>query len=385
MSPDNSKSELGPLPAHFKKENVRVICCDIDGTTIRKDHTVSKRTINAFHYLRKNHPDVQIMFATGRPASAAGNIAPLLKDETDGKDSAPKGKGNAVIGVYLNGSLVLEHADGTVKSATTGIDLTNGQPVEYDPSLADKVTGGDTSFKGPWYAYIDTTRLHILHERRLLPKDAIWYLNYAETYNLTIIAYCGNEIVTPNRYDAVFEHTFAAGEPRAIYDKDLKGKVERGELVPHKFALVSMDFARMDDVERSLGVEEGDVVEAGRDGKHNFIPHASLGPRPRDTTKLLRLGKDRLEVMHVDASKAAALQTLCKSNKLGTGKVSMSHVMAFGDGFNDIEMVQEAGMGVAMANGEEPLRKIADFVSATNDEDGVARVLEKVFDIEWKD
>ncbi len=59
--------------------------------------------------------------------------------------------------------------------------------------------------------------------------------------------------------------------------------------------------------------------------------------------------------------------------------VSAADVLAFGDMPNDLEMVQWVGHGVAMANGHPSLRAVADEVTASNDEDGVALVLERWF------
>lgn len=54
-------------------------------------------------------------------------------------------------------------------------------------------------------------------------------------------------------------------------------------------------------------------------------------------------------------------------------------VVCFGDMPNDIEMLQWAGLGVAMGNAREEVKDAADEITATNDEDGVARVLERWF------
>ena len=51
--------------------------------------------------------------------------------------------------------------------------------------------------------------------------------------------------------------------------------------------------------------------------------------------------------------------------------------MACGDGDNDIVMLREAGFGVAMANGEEKVKEVADYITLSNEEDGVADVIEK--------
>ena len=51
--------------------------------------------------------------------------------------------------------------------------------------------------------------------------------------------------------------------------------------------------------------------------------------------------------------------------------------MAIGDSPNDIEMVQDAGFGVAMENSIPLLKEKADYITLSNNDDGVAEVLEK--------
>ena len=54
-----------------------------------------------------------------------------------------------------------------------------------------------------------------------------------------------------------------------------------------------------------------------------------------------------------------------------------SEIIACGDGYNDLSMIQYAGLGVAMGNGVLPVRKAAKYITLSNDEDGVAHVVEK--------
>lgn len=52
-------------------------------------------------------------------------------------------------------------------------------------------------------------------------------------------------------------------------------------------------------------------------------------------------------------------------------------LMACGDGFNDVSMIRYAGVGVAMGNAQQAVKDVADFVTLTNDEDGVAHAIER--------
>ena len=57
--------------------------------------------------------------------------------------------------------------------------------------------------------------------------------------------------------------------------------------------------------------------------------------------------------------------------------VPLVNVAAFGDDYNDVEMLRECGVGVAVANSIDEVKAIADYVCGDCDEDGVARWLEE--------
>lgn len=79
-----------------------------------------------------------------------------------------------------------------------------------------------------------------------------------------------------------------------------------------------------------------------------------------------------LEVMPQNIDKAYSLGKLLE--KLGMTKDQM---ICCGDGYNDLSMIQYAGMGVAMANANDQVKEAADFITLSNDEDGVAHVIQK--------
>ena len=80
--------------------------------------------------------------------------------------------------------------------------------------------------------------------------------------------------------------------------------------------------------------------------------------------------------MRSDAVKTGMQQAPHRSlfNALGMTKEEM---IACGDGYNDLTMIQYAGLGVAMENAVLPVRKAADYITASNNDDGVGLVVEK--------
>lgn len=113
--------------------------------------------------------------------------------------------------------------------------------------------------------------------------------------------------------------------------------------------------------------------------KLSKIPEIDVLPVPHISNKQLELdGKETvLEYSYADISakgtnKWTAIKELM--TKLG---ISENEVIAIGDNINDIKMIENAGLGVAMKNGSPHVRALADVVAPSNNEDGVAYIVEK--------
>lgn len=83
--------------------------------------------------------------------------------------------------------------------------------------------------------------------------------------------------------------------------------------------------------------------------------------------------KYNIEINAAGVNKGSGLINLGKL--LGIGR---EEIMVFGDGDNDVEMLKEAGFGIAMANAEEQVKEAADYITLSNEEEGVAQAIEKL-------
>jgi hydroxymethylpyrimidine pyrophosphatase-like HAD family hydrolase len=100
----------------------------------------------------------------------------------------------------------------------------------------------------------------------------------------------------------------------------------------------------------------------------------ALGDAPvgRQILPLGNYGIAELTVFSPEASKGAGVRWLAQ--RLG---IPMEQTMAIGDGVNDVSMLRDAGLGVAMGNAAPEVRHVADAVTAANDEDGAALAIER--------
>jgi Cof subfamily protein (haloacid dehalogenase superfamily) len=82
---------------------------------------------------------------------------------------------------------------------------------------------------------------------------------------------------------------------------------------------------------------------------------------------------DYLEIIPMGVNKAKALAYVAQT--LG---IELSHAAAVGDGLNDLEMLKEVGLGIAMGNAAEAVKSAAEWVTGTNDEEGVAQAVQRL-------
>ena len=108
---------------------------------------------------------------------------------------------------------------------------------------------------------------------------------------------------------------------------------------------------------------------------------ADMGERTQAWTELREVGglelvgslKYNIEINAAGVNKGTGLVNLGKMLGIKRGEI-----MAFGDGDNDIVMLKEVGIGVAMANAEAKVKEAADYITMSNEEDGVAEAIEKM-------
>jgi Cof subfamily protein (haloacid dehalogenase superfamily) len=137
-------------------------------------------------------------------------------------------------------------------------------------------------------------------------------------------------------------------------------------LVDAEGTVVTDACPRPDEVVHSLVlfVAEGDALELQVTLAPLLPPAVSVSPSGLPGS---------VELTAPGVHKGSGLAHLC--DRLG---VAQRDVVAFGDGLNDHEMLVWAGFGVAMGNSDPATKEVADEVTGTNDEDGVATVVERL-------
>lgn len=92
-----------------------------------------------------------------------------------------------------------------------------------------------------------------------------------------------------------------------------------------------------------------------------------------DQVLITSSGENNIEVNHQNAQKGIALLEYAKLRGLNA-----SEVAAIGDNFNDESMIKMAGLGIAMGNANPQVKQLADFVTKSNKENGVAYAIDQI-------
>jgi Cof subfamily protein (haloacid dehalogenase superfamily) len=105
------------------------------------------------------------------------------------------------------------------------------------------------------------------------------------------------------------------------------------------------------------------------------LPDSSMADaisRKYDCKVISYRGEDRYGFIHQSAGKIQAIRSLAQSVH-----IPLSEIAAFGDDLNDIEMLTECGYGVAVENALAEVKKASGYICESNDNDGVAKFIEK--------
>lgn len=189
---------------------------------------------------------------------------------------------------------------------------------------------------------IDCKTNEVLYSQ-YLPSDVIPLLyEYAKSKGYALLGYKGNEIITES--------------PDDIYVKE-------------ESHINKMNVRKVDVLTDELDAKPTKLLMTG-DPKDMLKAEEELREAVKDRIDVYRSAPFFMELVPKGIDKAKSLTRL-----LAQLNLTPKDMMAFGDGYNDLSMLRLAGMGVAMANAAPEVRAEADFVTLSNEEDGVAHAL----------
>lgn len=265
-------------------------------------------------------------------------------------------KKNLMIALDLDGTLTNHNKEVTPLTRKALLDaeengavlvLASGRPTygihPVAACLEMKKRGGYIlSFNGG--KIVDCTTGEELYSKHL-PDEVLPILhNYARQHNYALLGYAGDEIVTELPDDKYAQE---------------EGRINK------------MNIRGVDNVLEAIDSHPTKLLMAGEPDLMAKA-EAELADMLEDKMEVYRSAPFFVELVPKGIDKAQSLQRLLSKLNL-----SPADLIAFGDGYNDLSMIRLAGKGVAMANAAPEVRAEADFVTLSNEEDGIAEFLMK--------
>lgn len=206
------------------------------------------------------------------------------------------------------------------------------------------------------------------------------------TYDGYIISYNGAQVMSARTGEVIFERTIdpqlipylerqaaRAGMVMAYYDGDevVSTNIENAHVIDE----AKMNGMRLRKAEYlSIEMESwpSEVMIFCDDEEELSALDAHMQRHLNGVMDTIQSNPYMLEVVGYQVGKSYAMSALVQ--KLG---IDLREVIAIGDGAADINMIQMAGTGIAMANATEGVRRCADFTTLSNDQDGAALAIER--------
>lgn len=181
----------------------------------------------------------------------------------------------------------------------------------------------------------------VLYERYVPSDIALWIYNYCSENGLHLQGYVNDQLYVKEENELVLNYARLSNIPYIVE--------------PNFSSILTQPQTKM------LIIDEPEKLD--RLGEYF---RSVIGSQAHIT----KSKPNFLEIMHPEGTKGSALRFLaahygCK----------LDETIAIGDSWNDHDMVEIAGLGVAMENAVEPLKQIADFITTSNNDDGVKLVI----------
>ena len=202
-------------------------------------------------------------------------------------------------------------------------------------------------------------------------------------YGSYILSYNGAKIINCSTRQAIYNKVLPDHIAQTIYDiavgydvdliaytdKEILSGIRPNKYTELESRINSMPVVRVDDFAEAVNFPANKFLITGESELTEKIEQL-LKEKFHTFLNIYRSEPFFLEIMPQNIDKAHSLQKLLSS--LG---MSADQMICCGDGFNDLTMIEYAGLGVAMENAQPILKKTADYITKSNDEDGVLHVI----------
>ena len=284
-----------------------------------------------------------------------------------------------LVAIYLDGTLLNSYGEVSSKNKQaiekaekqgTKVVIASGRPLSSVSSFANESGASKYVICGNGALLYDTENNEILYEKSIERKKALEIIKICEENSIFYSIYTENLTIAKSlNYNILFFNNENKKMPDSkktsikIMD-DIYKYVEENKNV---------------NVLKITICDENKVIFGGIIRKLRAVKNIDVLDVQHMARKVITLGTEEkaveyhyTEIANADVNKWNAIEKLAE--KLNINK---EEIATIGDNMNDKQMIENAGLGVIMENSAPYMKEFADVVTASNNEDGVAKAIEK--------
>ena len=284
-----------------------------------------------------------------------------------------------LIAVDLDGTLlnsygaVTENTKNAIKKVEeqgANVIIASGRPIDSIMTIANEIGSDKYFIAGNGAIVYDMKKKEIIYEKCLPKQKVLDIIKICEENSIGYNVYTEKEILTTSlKYNVLYYHKENLKKP-----EDKKTKIS---IINNMY-----EYIENDENSRFLKItvcDENKFVFNSIIRKLKEIRDIEVWEVSHMAKKMIRQGTEEFsveyfytEISRANVDKWNAIEFLAE--KMG---INQDEIMAIGDNINDKEMIEKAGLGVVMANSTPVVVNIANEVTAGNNDEGVAKILQK--------
>ncbi len=284
-----------------------------------------------------------------------------------------------LITIDLDGTLlnrygeVTEYTKDIIKKTTNKgvlVVLASGRISESVLTIAKEIGADKYYISGNGSVLYDMQKDEILYENYLTKEKVLEIIELCDKNSIYYNIYTENAVLAKSlNYNVAFynyENTKKSSDKKTDINivEDMYNYIRNSNL--NKFLKITIcdenKIVFSSILRKIKNISDIDVLE---------VSHMSQ-KKIKTGTKEVEVGYFYTEVSSKNVDKWFAIEKVMELEN-----IKKEEVMALGDNNNDIVMIKNAGLGVAMGHSNEQVKKVADYITADNNEDGVAKAIER--------
>ncbi len=287
-----------------------------------------------------------------------------------------------LIAVDLDGTLlnsygvVTENTKNAIKKVEeqgANVIIASGRPIDSIMTIANEIGSDKYFIAGNGAIVYDMKKKEIIYEKCLHKQKVLDIIKICEENSIGYNVYTEKEILTTSlKYNVLYYHKENLKKP-----EDKKTKIS---IINNMY-----EYIENDENSRFLKItvcDENKFVFNSIIRKLKEIRDIEVLEVSHMAKKMIRQGTEEFsveyfytEISRANVDKWNAIEFLAE--KMG---INQDEIMAIGDNINDKEMIEKAGLGVVMAQSTPVVVNVANEVTASNNDEGVAKILQKYYE-----